>query len=207
MKRNRETVVACGLRGAHPPQRGPDRVIHRDGGQTRWTTISERPNEPVVCRVKTEVKQSHTSCQTVGNQKRSPSSRHCMKPEEVTVFAISLHLRELFSVSRLVLAASVHFSRSAFCPPRSVTLEFSASRSVPSWSANQRPVLRVPAFRTSAFRVSCGVVAEEPHPFGFPIHFYFYFCHRVYVRDSAFERKPQTEVEVNLGEVNPKSEI
>ena len=93
---------------------------------------------------------------TAGNQKRSPSSRHCIKPEEVTVFAISLHLRELFSVSRLVLAASVHFSRSAFCPPRSV----------PSRSATQRPVLRVPAFRTSAVRVSCGVVAEEPRPVG-----------------------------------------
>ena len=155
MKRNREVVVACGLRGAHPTQRVPDGIIQLNGCQTGSSnsTGARRDGRPSATAPMyqwyAEMKQFHTRCQTAGNQNRSPSSRHCRKPEEVTAFAVSLHLRDLFSVSRSVSAAGVHFSRFVFCPPRSVTQRLSASRSVPSRSALRAPRL---CFRVSTLR-------------------------------------------------------
>ena len=65
-------------------------------------------------------------------------------------FAISLHLRDLFSVSCPVSATSVHVLRPAFCPQRSAPQRISAPRSAPQRPS--APALRVP--RPSAPRPS-----------------------------------------------------
>ena len=139
MKRNREVGVVCGLRGAHPPRRVSDRIIHRNGGQTGWTTVSDRPNEPVVCRALTEMKQFHTRCQPAGNEKRAPSP-----------FATLYETRRGHGL-RDFASSSRAFQR--FASSSRGQCSFFAVRVLPSAFRDSTP--QCFAFRAFAFRASC----------------------------------------------------
>ena len=123
-------------------------------------------------------------------------------------FAVSLHLRDLFSVPRSVSAVSVSLPRSAFrfriLRPSVPCLR--APRPAPSRPAPQRSAASAFASRAPALSASCGAGTHYFSVLGSRIHvqFYFYFCHRTYAQPPEIAREPSDTSE---SESKTQSEI